>query len=321
MKINTKKNNGLISVIVPIYNVEKYLSKCIESIINQTYKKLEIILVNDGSTDNSLEICEKYRNKDDRIKIINKSNGGLSDARNKGIEIALGDYISFVDSDDYLDYKMIEILYNDIQTYSADISIVNYMKIFEDGTKEDESLDRNDFLVMDSKSAIKNLLDNSSFGNYAWNKLYKRELFEDVKYPFGRKMEDLGTTYKLFFKSNIIVYNPIQLYYYLQRDDSILHNKDLKFILDEYELTIERYKYLKDKYLSFKENDIFLYNYLVHQYALLYQFESIRNEVDLILKRFNFDILKKLNLNEKIKYVMYSINKSLYVNIRNKRIR
>jgi len=308
----------LVSVIVPIYNVELYLEKYINSIINQTYKNLEIILVNDGSTDNSLQICEKFINKDKRIKIINKKNGGLSDARNKGIEKSSGKYLAFIDSDDYIDYNMIENLYNDIKKYDADISIVNYEKIFEDGNIQNENFSKNDFLVMDRETAIKNLLDNTLFGNYAWNKLYKKELFNDIRYPFGRKMEDLGTTYKLFFKSNIVVYNPTKLYYYLQRNDSILHNIDLKFIQDQYELTIERYKYLKDKYKTLKENDEYLYNYLIHEYGMLCRIETIKKEVDLMLKRFDINILKKLKSKEKIKYIIYSISRKLYISIRSR---
>ena len=189
----------LISVIVPIYKVEKYLEKCILNIVNQTYSNLEIILVDDGSPDNSGKICDEYARKDSRIKVVHKLNGGLSDARNAGIEIATGKYIAFVDSDDYIEEKMISKLYDLLKANDADVSACNICKFYED--KEIE-LDENEEIVKSyppEQAILLTILDDS-FGNYAWNKLYRSELFSDVRFPFKRRYEDIATIYKILDK-------------------------------------------------------------------------------------------------------------------------
>ena len=219
-----------ISVIVPIYNVEKYLPICIESIINQTYKNLEIILVNDGSTDNCRKICDKYARKDNRIKVIHKENGGLSDARNVGMEYATGDYIYFIDSDDYIDIKTIEILYKNLKKYNADISMSRFIRTNNNNFRSDLS---NEKIKLYSNVESLNMLYNKEFTfheNYAlficaWNKLYKKELLEGIQYPIGKLYEDGATTYKILYKASLIVCSSLQLYYYYQREESISRKK------------------------------------------------------------------------------------------------
>lgn len=197
----------LISVIVPIYNVEKYLNKCIESIINQSYSNLEIILVDDGSKDSSGIMCDSYILKDKRIKVIHKENGGLSDARNVGLDKAKGEYIVFIDSDDWIDEKMIEILYNIIKKNNSDISICDYFLAYNEEIqtqKEDIEI-----INLSNIEALKTIYDKD-LGVcmiVAWNKLYKRNLFkDDIRYPYGKIHEDEFTTYKLLYKAkkNII---------------------------------------------------------------------------------------------------------------------
>ena len=168
------KKNKLISVVVSIYNMEKYLDKCINSIINQTHKELEIILIDDGSTDNSRTIAEKYSKIDKRIKYYYKKNGGLSDARNYGIKKATGEYIGFVDSDDYLEKEMYEELYKNIIKYNADISVVGFNIVYEDNNLNKVSYEEpyNKLEVLNSKEAFDILFKDSLFGNFAWNKLY-----------------------------------------------------------------------------------------------------------------------------------------------------
>lgn len=247
-----------ISIIVPVYNVEKYLEKCINSILTQTYQNLEIILVDDGSMDNSGEICDEYAKKDERIKVIHKENGGLSDARNAGIEIATGKYIGFVDSDDYIGKDMYEYLIRLIQKENADISICGHKIVFqkeENNEIKGEILDE-EIEIWDTKKAIVELLKQEKIHDYAWNKLYKKELFEKIRYPKGRKMEDLGTTYKLFDHSKVIVLGNQKKYFYLQREGSIVNQKSLDLYIDKFELTVERYQYLKVKYPDLIENDI-----------------------------------------------------------------
>lgn len=217
--------NKKISVIVPIYNVEKYLPKCIESIINQTYTNLEIILVDDGSPDNCSNICDSYSLTDKRIKVIHKRNGGLSDARNAGLDVATGDYISFLDSDDYIHKKFYETLINLIIQYDADIAQCEFLKVYEEDTSNfnDCEFESNEEVsLLNNEQALDNLF-NEYYVNtvVVWNKLYKRELFRNIRYPKGKIHEDEYTTYKVLFLTNRVVITSKTLYYYLQRESSI----------------------------------------------------------------------------------------------------
>ena len=211
--------NILVTVVVPIYNVEPYLCKCIDSILEQSYSNLEIILVDDGSLDKSGEICDTYANKDNRIKVIHKSNGGLSSARNSGIEIATGEYILFVDSDDYTHPLMVEKLVKTAEKYKVSIVCCDYTseKLPED---EEEIIE-----IIDRDKAICKLLNDDGYKCFAWNKIYKLTLFKDVKYPIGKLFEDISTTYKVFKKASKIVYLKNTLYFYRIREGSISRYK------------------------------------------------------------------------------------------------
>lgn len=249
----------LVSVIVPVYNVEQYLNRCVESILLQTYNNIEVILVDDGSTDKSGVMCDSFASSDARIRVIHKKNGGLSSARNEGLKRATGDFIAFVDSDDYISSTMIEHLVRDMDDYNADISSIGYCMFDDSGKPNINKSDTTE--VFDKLSAIKLLFSKDKFCNFAWNKLYKKELFDNISFPVGRKMEDLGTTYLLFDKCSVITYNASSEYFYYQREDSILHKVDSTFYRDEMFLTLERYQFIKDKYGDISENvNFFLTN-------------------------------------------------------------
>ena len=241
---------ALISVIVPVYKVEKCIHKCIESIINQTYDNLEIILIDDGSPDNCPKICDEYALRDNRIKVIHQENKGLSSARNKGIELAKGEYIGFVDSDDYIETSMFQDLYNAIVENNVDISICNFY-VINDKTKEKNVKNSCENKQYNKMEALKEILLDTHIQSYAWNKLYKRNLFEDVKYPVGKKYEDIGTTFYLFERSNKIQYIGKPEYNYLNREDSIVFNYNEQTIIDYIDIIIERYKYVEKNLLSF----------------------------------------------------------------------
>ena len=221
-----------VSVIVPVYNVKKYLGKCIDSIINQTYKNLEIILVDDGSTDGSEVICDEYKQKDDRIIVIHKENGGLSDARNAGIDISTGDYIGFVDSDDYIDPDFYDILVNNIRKYDADISCCRYSNVWADDTKEQIG---NDGIINIYKGAeaLKEYLYGKTLDPFSWNKLYRAELLGnskclDVHFRFikGILSEDNPFCIELFKRTKIVVLLGVSKYNYLQaREGAITSSK------------------------------------------------------------------------------------------------
>ena len=215
--------HDLISIIVPIYNMEKYLVKCIDSIINQTYKNLEIILVDDGSTDKSSIICDEYKKIDSRIKVIHKSNGGLSSARNAGLDIAMGSLIGFVDSDDYIEETMYEKMKNNMDYYKSDISVCNFYYV-KNGKKE-ISMKNLSSNIAEGKTKFDNLYNEYvSYGVYAWNKLYKKELFDNIRYPNGKIFEDTYIICDLLEKARRVSYLIEPLYNYVFRDGSICHS-------------------------------------------------------------------------------------------------
>lgn len=242
--------NDLISVVVPVYNVEKYLQKCIDSIINQTYKKIEIILVNDGSTDNSLSICNEYKKTDSRIQVIDKKNGGLSSARNVGIKFSKGKYICFVDADDYLEHNFVEKLYNKIINNKCDISICNFVYDFENGKSKIRYNNSLENYLMNSSEAILQLNNYKYFDMSACSKMFKKELFSDIRFPEGKFCEDYYVMYLLFDKADKIVYFCDPLYHYFQRVGSITKDKKLKY--DFIHAAYEQMTFVEKKYPNLK---------------------------------------------------------------------
>lgn len=241
----------LISVIVPVYNVEKYLRKCIDSIINQTYTNLEIILVDDGSPDNCGKICDEYSKKDNRIKVIHKENGGLSDARNVGIKSAKGKYITLIDSDDYVTKDYVEFLYQLIKKYNAKVSVCKHIvkyeksgKRFDTGTGKEYNLTPVD--------AFKLMLYGNDMDVSAWAKMYDKELFENIEYPKGRLFEDSATTYKLFDLCENIAFKSEAKYIYIIRENSITTNGFNSKKMDLIISTNEMCNYLIEKYPELK---------------------------------------------------------------------
>ena len=288
-------NNSLISIIVPVYNVEKYLEKCVESIINQTYKNLQIILVDDGSKDNSGKICDEFKLKDDRIEVIHKTNGGLSDARNAGLKIAKGDYIGFVDSDDYVEKDMFETFLSLIEKYNADISIVSYYE-FENGKFVEKDY-TNELIKMNSLEGLKQILIDKKIPNYSCNKLFKRNLFNDIKFPVGKKFEDIATTYRFFEKANLIIFKDVAKYYYIRRENSITKRKTYDNYKDYIDVLIERYLYLDKLYGNKIQpyNDYGLINNMLWFYTVLSSFEIMELEPK-FLKIYD-ELKKKIDLN------------------------
>lgn len=212
--------NPLISVIVPIYNVEKYLDKCVQSILAQTYTNLEIFLVDDGSPDRCAEMCDEYARQDSRIKVIHKPNGGLSDARNVAIDVAAGEWITFVDSDDYISDDYIEVLY-DLAVGNGALCSVVQPSMFSEGDVPKRN-NENGFVVMDKLDAISAMFYQTRLDTSAWGKLYHRSLFSTgIRYPKGYLFEDNPTTFRLLYHSDKVAVSEKQLYYYLLRENSI----------------------------------------------------------------------------------------------------
>lgn len=235
----------LISVIIPVYNVEKYLTICINSVLNQSYRNIEIILIDDGATDNSGELCEKFRLIDSRIKVIHKKNGGLSDARNKGIELAKGKYLIFIDSDDVVDYRFIEYLYKLIKDTGCDIGICDPVHCYPD-KKINYSVETQRY-VYSSEDAICEMLYQKSFLVSAWGKIYPKEYFNELKFPFGMLFEDSAIMYKVFNKADKIAYGNAKFYGYMHRENSITTKNFSKRDLDIITICNQIVKYMKNR--------------------------------------------------------------------------
>lgn len=215
----------LISVVIPIYNVEQYLNACVDSVVNQTYSNLEIILIDDGSPDNCPEICDEYAKHDSRIKVIHQKNGGLSAARNAGIDFAHGEFLTFIDSDDFVVRNYVELLYKGIVEFDADISIASFYTF----TKE------NELAISYSELSFTEVTREECFKRYgaikadlsmpfisACNKLYKRDLFSSIRFSIGKLYEDAFSTYKLLDDAKKIVFTSTYLYFYRLNPQSIL---------------------------------------------------------------------------------------------------
>ncbi len=210
----------LISVIVPIYNVEKYLRRCLDSICNQVYSNLEIVLVDDGSTDSSGKIADEYARRDIRFHVIHKQNGGLSDARNVGLSYCHGKYIVFVDSDDYVTEDYVVVLYDLLKHNHADISAVSLTHKEEELSKINDSTTTK---IYNTKEALQDLL-YQRISTSANAKMYRAELFSDIRYPKGRLYEDVIATYQIFEKATKVVWCDIKKYWYYVRTDSIVRS-------------------------------------------------------------------------------------------------
>ena len=213
-----------VSVIIPVYNVEAYIRDCVESVVNQTYCNLEIILVDDGSTDQSGKICDKLKETDKRIFVIHKANGGLSDARNAGIDAATGKYITFIDSDDFVAVNYVEYLLGLIKEYNADISVCEYKETFSRNIEE-YKIEKDEKRIFDGKEGTLNLLYQKNFTSSACAKMYKTELFSDVRFPKGKLHEDVAVMYLLFMNSKRISKGEEVLYFYYQRKGSIVNSE------------------------------------------------------------------------------------------------
>lgn len=324
MNSDQKKNYPLISIIVPVYNVENYLTRCLNSIINQTYENLEIILVNDGSTDGSPAILHEYELLDRRVKVIQQKNKGLSGARNTGIQHANATYLMFIDSDDYIIAEMAELLFTNLQKYESDISICGYFRVDEQGNILSEHSGFNCLShlkpVFSGKELFKENLEGRLY-NMAWNKLYKKSLFTDnnIEYPPGLYHEDIATTFKLFWHCQRISIFHTPCYYWLIRDLSISntfrkkHIEDYLSILEINEKFLKMYGIEKEYFRNFRKRCKIIVKTLISKIFLHDDSNELLNHLEekqSIIKIDSLDI-KKLIKNElylfKIKTTIQSV--------------
>lgn len=319
----------MISVIVPVYNVYEYLDECIESICNQTYKDLEIILVDDGSTDKSGSLCDYYSQRDARIRVIHQENQGLSEARNKGVLKAKGEYIIFIDSDDRIHSMMIQALYDAVELNRAELAICSHRIIQE--SEEKESLYRDlkggpcNIEVLSGRECVQKIYSEQSLDMVvAWNKIYKKSMFDELRYPADRLHEDEFITYKILYPLKRCVYLKIPLYEYRMRNGSITQNKNICCINDRADALEERFMYFEQK------NDKELYwkalcKYQTYIAEIILDLEEIhcaKNIIEGYQNKFHTVyqsriISSKIALKHKSKYKLFMINRKLYKFLKN----
>ena len=237
----------LVSVIVPVYKVEYVVKNCIESILNQTFTDFELILVDDGSPDNCPKMCDDYAKKDSRIKVVHKENGGLSDARNAGMKVATGEYVSFIDSDDYISLDFYEILLQTMIDNDSDIVECGVVKFYENG-KFDEYSDDQMIKNFNTVDGLEGLINENSFHQYVWNKLYKSNIALDIPYAVGKLNEDEFWTYQIFGKAKKVTRIYKTMYYYFQRGSSIMGNGYNIRRLDALEGKMNRQAYIEKNF-------------------------------------------------------------------------
>ena len=303
-----------VSVIVPVHNGERFLRACLDSILHQTYRNLEVLLMDDGSTDASRAICDESAAQEERVTVVHQKNGGLSAARNAGLERAKGTYLCFVDSDDFLDSRMLETLCRDLQEQDADVAVVGF-RMFE----REEELAPAELAVpvqcMTGREAIRSTLVSDELGDFAWNKLYKRELFREVRYPLGRMMEDQGTTYRIFQQCGKVAYRPMPLYYYYQRPDSILHRRNMKFYEDKLDMGYQKYRAIKEAYPGMPENDAAMLSVVEHCYPYLMQDTERRAKMEAFLQECDPAVAKLLCTSSQRKYQLLRCSRRLYAKL------
>ena len=238
--MNTNISGPLISLIVPVYNVKDYLKTCLQSILEQTYKNLEIILVDDGSDDGSSGICDEYARMDQRIKTIHLPHSGVSAARNAGLAAATGELLGFVDSDDWIDHDMYQYLYTLMQEHDADVSACTYL-LEQEGRPSKIINNTGKLYVFSRKEIIRALVKNDLVKNYLWAKLFKRKLFDSLSFPVGRVYEDVAVLYKVFYSSQKVVLSCVSKYHYMiHKNESITRGgydpvKEYHYFLSLYE--------------------------------------------------------------------------------------
>lgn len=291
--------NELITVIVPVYNVEQYLDKCVDSILSQTYSNIEVVLVDDGSTDDSGKMCDEYKKKDNRIVVIHQTNQGLSGARNSGIDIAKGVYITFIDSDDYVSKKYIEFLYTMICDNSADIASCKEKKFYEVSDIVEEDVVKSSVQIYKKEQALENMLYRRNVDSYAVGKLYKKVLFQEIRFPVGVLFEDTKTIYKVYDLIDKIAVSSEGLYYYLQRRGSIVNSSFDKKKMEQVWASEEIVEFVSRKYPQLLLAAVSKYFIsAIDVYRKIpnnVEYKKEKKELEYIIRKYRKDVLKDKN--------------------------
>lgn len=308
--------SDLISIILPVYNTEEHIHLCINSILNQTLKNFEVIMIDDGSTDNSPAICDYYQDKDSRFFAYHKKNGGLSTARNYGIEKATGTFITFIDSDDYIDHDYLEYLYMLVTKYNTSMSLCQHRVHYMNGSVKDYGTCGDEMLS--AEKCIERMLYHDVIDTSAWAKLYEKKLFDSIRYPEGKIFEDIATTYKLMARCEKISVGYESKYNYVFHENSIVNSKFTPKKLDLLEMTDIMAKDVREKYPRLEK--AVLRRRVYARFSTLNQMLGVKNmsaekkEIIKFIRENSRSILKnkKVPMRDKFAVILLMINFKLY---------
>lgn len=312
----------LISVIVPIYNVKEYFDRCVESIVNQTYKNIEIILVDDGSPDNCPQMCNEWAEKDTRINVIHKENGGLSDARNAGLKIATGEIVSFIDSDDWIELDMFEKMLNRMIEDDSDIVSCGVKWVEEDGNVIRDVTVSNDE-VLDMQSAMKELLNDGKLKQHVWNKIYKFDLIKDVPFEKGKYHEDVFWSYQIVGRAKKVSVVKESFYNYVQRSNSIMGEGFSAKRLDALDANRQRCEYMKEHFPELYDKSLYVYIGSCHyQLQCAVKANQPKEVIDNILDRTSYrktgHPTRGITFKQKIWYYLFTLFPMTTCKLRNR---
>lgn len=310
---------ALISVIVPVYNVVPWLNRCVESIVNQTWRALEILLVDDGSTDGSGAMCDAWAEKDSRIRVIHKPNGGLSDARNVGLDTAQGDYISFIDSDDWADVTMLEVLYSAMREADADMAVCNRYAAY-DGRNVSPACSGRSYVLTGEQALERVILDKPVVVSAyrCWAKLFKRDVWDGLRFPTGKQREDKFIRCRTYARCKRISVVDRPLFYYYQRPDSLAHSFSEQIALDSLEGVESEYRFLKAEFPALKGTNAIVMRELLKNYcgkwcddAPKVWTQAVEARIRELFPRYKKGVWHLLSITDKVFFLLFSISPSL----------
>lgn len=307
----------LISIILPVYNIEQYLPKCMESLFGQTYKNLEFVLVDDGSEIACKNLCDEYAKQDSRVVVYHKANGGLSDARNYGIKRARGEYISCVDPDDYVDTDYVEYLYSLLSAFECQMSICQLRVKYDNGMIKDKGTDRKEEKV-DTVFCLEEMLYHGVVDTCAYAKLYHRSLFDHVRYPKGKIFEDIGTTYELIMQCDNIALGYQSKYTYAFHNNSIVNSRFNQNKFDLLEMTDKMAQDVSEKYSILQKavlrRQVYARISTLNQMLNVPGYDIERNEILQYIRRYSKNILEdpKAPKRDKVAVILLRTNYKVY---------
>ncbi|MBO6126775.1 MAG: glycosyltransferase [Clostridia bacterium] len=310
-----------VSVIIPVFNVENYLERCLKSVTCQTFKDIEIIIINDGSTDKSFDICKKFAESDKRIILISQKNSGVSAARNAGINISTGKYLSFVDSDDFIAPDMIEFLINNLEKNNADIATCGMYDCYIQNNNKIKKIcnkNKNKFGIIDSRGALQEIFINGKVSLFIYDKLYKRELFDNLRFSENMIYEDAEIMPKIITRANKIFYSFLPKYYYLRHENSLTSSKFREKDLDIIKVSKENLEFIKNNYnFALKQAEFrFFWSHLALIDKMIWSdanFQEFKNILKFVKKnKFSIISNKYFTLKRKMLFVLLLVNINLY---------